>query len=103
LREIGTLARPLDRWTSTLARNRETATTVDRVSLVRYLLAAPRAVAGLLLVAFLMFFALLALTLLAFRRHRPACAMALGLMVSQRNMGLMIAPTGGLLPGIIRL
>ena len=37
--------------------------------------------------------------MLVFRRLGPEQALALGLMVSQRNMGLMVAATDGLLPG----
>jgi BASS family bile acid:Na+ symporter len=59
----------------------------------------PLRMAGLVLVAFAVFFALLGGTLLAFRRLGPERALALGLMVSQRNMGLMVAATDGLLPG----
>src|ERR1700676_4830717 len=38
-------------------------------------------------------------TTLIFRRIGPERAVAIGLMVSQRNMGLMVAATDGLLPG----
>ncbi|WP_035980532.1 Na+-dependent transporter [Bradyrhizobium sp. STM 3843] len=49
--------------------------------------------------AFGMFFLLFALTMLLFRGAGRDRAMALGLMVSQRNMGLMLAATEGALPG----
>jgi BASS family bile acid:Na+ symporter len=49
--------------------------------------------------AFAVFFALLSSTALIFRNAGYARAMALGLMVSQRNMGLMLAATDGVLPG----
>jgi hypothetical protein len=35
-----------------------------------------------------------------FGRLGPERALALGLMVSQRNMGLMVAATDGVLPGL---
>jgi hypothetical protein len=53
----------------------------------------------LLLLAFVVFFALLGVTVLVFRKAGYERAMALGLMVSQRNMGLMLAATDGILPG----
>jgi BASS family bile acid:Na+ symporter len=49
--------------------------------------------------AFAVFFALLGFTALIFRKAGYGRAMALGLMVSQRNMGLMLAATDGVLPG----
>jgi BASS family bile acid:Na+ symporter len=61
---------------------------------------APLQVAGLALLAFAVFFVLLGLTMLVFRRLGPERALAIGLMVSQRNMGLMVAATDGLLPGL---
>jgi BASS family bile acid:Na+ symporter len=39
-------------------------------------------------------------TMLVFRRLGPGRALALGLLVSQRNMGLMVAATDGALPGL---
>jgi BASS family bile acid:Na+ symporter len=38
--------------------------------------------------------------MLVFRRLGHERALALGLLVSQRNMGLMVAATGGALPGL---
>jgi hypothetical protein len=55
---------------------------------------------GLTLLAFAVFFALLAATMLVFRRFGIERALALALMVSQRNMGLMVAATDGVLPGL---
>jgi hypothetical protein len=55
---------------------------------------------GLTLLAFAVFFALLAVTMLVFRRYGVDRALALALMVSQRNMGLMVAATDGVLPGL---
>jgi hypothetical protein len=51
------------------------------------------------LFAFAVFFALLGVTTVIFRRIGHDRALALGLMVSQRNMGLMLAATDGVLPG----
>jgi len=48
--------------------------------------------------AFAIFFGLLIVTTLLFRRIGHERALALGLMVSQRNMGLMLAATSGALP-----
>jgi hypothetical protein len=53
----------------------------------------------LTLLAFAVFFTLMGVTALIFRKAGYARAMALGLMVSQRNMGLMLAATDGILPG----
>ncbi len=63
-------------------------------------LADPWKMIGLTLLAFAVFFALLGLTTLIFRRIGSEHALALGLMVSQRNMGLMLAATDGVLPGL---
>jgi hypothetical protein len=59
----------------------------------------PLAVTGTLLVAVAVFFALLGSTFVIFRRLGRREALALGLMVAQRNMGLMLAATAGVLPG----
>jgi hypothetical protein len=53
----------------------------------------------LTLLAFAVFLALTGVTALIFRKAGYERAMALGLMVSQRNMGLMLAATDGILPG----
>lgn len=58
----------------------------------------PLRVAGVALLAFAIFFTLLGATMLVFRRLGYARALALGLLVSQRNMGLMVAATAGALP-----
>ena len=50
--------------------------------------------------AFAVFFALLGVTTLLFARAGRERALALGLMASQRNMGLMLAATGGALPDL---
>lgn len=60
-------------------------------------LAAPLQVGAMLAFAFAVFFGLLGTTLLIFRKFGRAQALALGLMVSQRNMGLMLAATAGVL------
>jgi hypothetical protein len=62
-------------------------------------LADPVTMIGLAVLAFAMFFLLFGLTILLFRHAGRDRAMALGLMVSQRNMGLMLAATEGALPG----
>ena len=63
------------------------------------LLADPLRTAELGLLAFAIFFALMGVTVLVFRAAGAERALALGLMVSQRNMGLMLAATEGVLPG----
>jgi hypothetical protein len=50
--------------------------------------------------AFAVYFALLFLTVLVFLPAGRECALALGFMVSQRNLGLMLAATGGALPDL---
>jgi hypothetical protein len=52
------------------------------------------------LLCFVVFFALLGATTLIFWKLGRERAFALGLVVSQRNMGLMVAATNGLLPGL---
>jgi hypothetical protein len=68
-------------------------------SLAGSLLADPLRVVELVLFAFAVFFALLGVTALIFRTAGWERALALGLMVSQRNMGLMLAATDGVVPG----
>ena len=53
----------------------------------------------LTLLAFAVFFALVGVTALIFRGLGRERALGLGLLVSQRNMGLMVAATDGVLPG----
>lgn len=53
---------------------------------------------GFALLSFAIYFTLLAVTTLLFRRIGYERALALGLMVSQRNLGLMLAGTAGALP-----
>ncbi|UPK39925.1 Na+-dependent transporter [Bradyrhizobium sp. 186] len=61
-------------------------------------IAAPVFTIGIALLAFTVYFTLLAVTTLLFRRVGYERAFALGLMVSQRNLGLMLAATAGALP-----
>ncbi len=63
------------------------------------ILAEPLRALALAAFAFAVFFALLGATFVIFRKVGPERAFALGLMVSQRNMGLMLAATEGALPG----
>jgi hypothetical protein len=69
-------------------------------TLARSFWADPVAVIELALLAFAVFFALAGATMLMFRNCGRQTALALGLMVSQRNMGLMLAATDGVLPGL---
>ncbi|WP_439404297.1 Na+-dependent transporter [Bradyrhizobium sp. DASA03076] len=62
------------------------------------LIARPIFTIGLAALSFTIYFALLAVTTLLFRRIGTERALALGLMVSQRNLGLMLAATSGALP-----
>jgi BASS family bile acid:Na+ symporter len=64
------------------------------------LFAAPIGTIGLAALAFAVFFAVLGLTVLLFTRAGLECALVLGLVASLRNMGLMLAATGGLLPDL---
>jgi hypothetical protein len=68
-------------------------------SVVGNMLADPVWMVELTMLAFAVFFALLGVTTLIFRRIGRERPLALGLMVSQRNMGLMLAATDGVLPG----
>jgi len=65
---------------------------------VSNLLAQPVFTLSLAALSFAIYFALLAITTLLFRRIGYERALALGLMVSQRNLGLMLAATAGALP-----
>jgi hypothetical protein len=62
--------------------------------------AAPLAMLGLLALAFAVTFTVLGLTAFAFARAGRERAFVLALMASQRNMGLMLAATGGALPDL---
>ena len=63
-------------------------------------IAAPMITLGLAMLAFLVFFAVLLLTALLFLFAGRERALALAFMASQRNMGLMLAATGGALPDL---
>ena len=62
--------------------------------------AAPMATLGLTVFAFFVFFVILGLTMLCLAWTGRKRALALGLMASQRNLGLMLAVTGGALPDL---
>jgi len=62
------------------------------------LVAQPVFTISLAALSFAIYFTLLAVTTLLFRRIGYERALALGLMVSQRNLGLMLAATAGALP-----
>jgi hypothetical protein len=63
-------------------------------------LAAPMTTLGLAAIAFAVFFAVLFLTTIVFFSIGRERAVALGFMASQRNLGLMLAATGGALPDL---
>jgi hypothetical protein len=60
--------------------------------------AAPMMTIAITALAFIVFFAILFLTALLFMPAGRESALALAFMASQRNMGLMLAATGGALP-----
>ncbi|WP_458758106.1 bile acid:sodium symporter family protein [Afipia sp. TerB] len=60
----------------------------------------PGLVLAVTVLAFVVFALLLGVTVAVFARAGMDRALALGLMVSQRNMGLMVAATDGVLPGL---
>jgi len=62
--------------------------------------AAPLATAALATLAFVIFFVLFGITSAIFAWTGRDRALALGFMASQRNMGLMLAATGGALPDL---
>lgn len=61
-------------------------------------LADPLTVGAILFLSFAVFFVFLGLTMLIFGKLGREHALALGLMVAQRNMGLMLAATAAVLP-----
>lgn len=63
-------------------------------------LTAPMITMALAALAFVVFFAVLFLTVIMFLSTGRERALALGFMASQRNMGLMLAATGGALPDL---
>jgi BASS family bile acid:Na+ symporter len=66
-------------------------------------MASPMATIGLSALAFAVSLAVLGLTGAVFARAGRERAFVLGLMASQRNMGLMLAATGGVLPDFVWL
>ena len=62
--------------------------------------AEPAMMIELTVLTFALTFAILALTALVFVKAGREPALVLGLMASQRNMGLMLAATGGALPAL---
>jgi BASS family bile acid:Na+ symporter len=63
-------------------------------------LATPMITIGLAALAFVVFFAVLCLTTLLFAFAGRKRALTLGFMASQRNVGLMLAASGGALPDL---
>lgn len=63
-------------------------------------LADPLKTIGLTLFAFAVFFALLGLTMLIFSKVGSGQSLALGFVVAQRNLGLMVAAADAVLPGL---
>jgi predicted Na+-dependent transporter len=63
-------------------------------------LAAPWTMVGLTIFAFVLFFAVLGVTYVVFLRIGRARSFALAMMMTQRNIGLMIAATNGVLPEV---
>jgi hypothetical protein len=63
----------------------------------------PRTTLGLAVLAFATSLVVLGLTAIVFARAGKERAFMLGLMASQRNMGLMLAATGGALPDFVWL
>jgi predicted Na+-dependent transporter len=62
--------------------------------------AQPAMMIELTVLAFVLTFAVLAVTAIVFIKAGREAALVLGLMASQRNMGLMLAATGGALPAL---
>jgi hypothetical protein len=101
------------RWTIGASAIKRHATAIDGLNILilfvfvaavmgtvaRSFLADPVRAIGLTMLAFAVFFMLLGVTTLIFRQAGHDRALALGLMVSQRNMGLMLAATDGVVPG----
>jgi hypothetical protein len=69
-------------------------------SVAARLLAAPMVTIGLATLAFVVFFAVLGLTSLLFAAAGRERALTLGFMAAQRNVGLMLAATGGAVPDL---
>jgi hypothetical protein len=69
-------------------------------NLAASLIAAPMRMLALAALAFTLCFAVLSVTIAMFAWSGRERAFALGFMASQRNMGLMLAATGGILPDV---
>jgi hypothetical protein len=69
-------------------------------SVSAWFLKAPVMAIGLTVLAFAVYFVVLCLTTVLFIRVGRTRALALGFVVSQRNMGLMLAATSGALPDL---
>ena len=69
-------------------------------SVAAHFLATPMITIGLAALAFVVFFAVLCLTTLLFASAGWERALTIGFMTSQRNVGLMLAATGGALPDL---
>ena len=69
-------------------------------SVAARLLATPMITIGLAVLAFVVFFAVLCLTTLVFAPAGLERALTVGFMASQRNVGLMLAASGGALPDL---
>jgi hypothetical protein len=74
--------------------------TAVMASLAARFLAAPMITIGLAALAFVVFFAVLCLSTLVFASAGRERALTLGFMASQRNVGLMLAASGGALPDL---
>ena len=57
-------------------------------------------VSGLFILSITLFLLMIGMTWLAFRRHGPNQALPLAVMTSLRNMGLMLAGIGGVVPEV---
>jgi len=64
----------------------------------RHIIAQPLLVGGLTVFVYLLTMVLIVATCLIFRRAGRSSALALGLAVGSRNMGLMVAAAGGIVP-----
>jgi hypothetical protein len=69
-------------------------------NLLNDLIADPVYILGLAALAFLLCFGVLGITIAVFAWSGRPRAFALGFMASQRNLGLMLAATGGVLPDV---
>ena len=70
-------------------------------NIAAHFLAAPLIMLALVALAFALSFAVVGVTMALFARAGRERAFALALMASQRNMGLMLAATGGVLPDLV--